>query len=245
MCNEELRCQPVLSRLPCSHVFCPPCLGEWASYLASKHQTPTCPLCRGSAQITELVPRRVLLDNYGNVRPSKSRPGYLHERPGRKALPFHKDGGWSHHKNSRTDDKVVTEKTTRKLTATAEARRYADAARKHEEVMLKVNQQHECEMIELVQQHEEVVSKMKKKIQSLKMQLGKQQKRTKTFKARAESSRRDKDNALITVSRVREQMNDQKKQQKHKLDQATSSVVRANKRARLDRRKLVLSEKLI
>ena len=125
VCNEELRCQPVLSRLPCGHVFCPPCLGEWASYLASKRQTPTCPLCRGSAQITELVPRRVLLDNYGNVRPSKSRPGYLHERPGRKALPFHKDGGGSHHKNSRTDDKVATEKTTRKLTATAEARRYA------------------------------------------------------------------------------------------------------------------------
>ena len=117
VCNDELRCQPVLSRLPCGHVFCPPCIGEWASYLADNGQTPNCPLCRGSAQITELVPRRVLLDKSGKIRPSKARPGYLHELPGRKALPFQKDGKKSHHKKTKTDDNVVTVTTSLKLTA--------------------------------------------------------------------------------------------------------------------------------
>ena len=115
ICTTPLHNQPVLSRLKCGHLFCPTCIGEWASYLAGKNITPNCPLCRGDASMQELVPKRVVLTGVwlhpyariqiartwnhtwtqythstdeGTVRKSKERPGFLHHLPGRKALPF-------------------------------------------------------------------------------------------------------------------------------------------------------------
>lgn len=61
VCRDPLMNRSVLSRLHCGHTFCPGCIGDWSSYCAQQKHTPSCPLCRGSAKIVEIVPTRVLL----------------------------------------------------------------------------------------------------------------------------------------------------------------------------------------
>ena len=61
ICRDPLRNRSVLGRLLCGHAFCPGCIGDWATHCAKNNHTPTCPLCRQSATIVEVVPARQLL----------------------------------------------------------------------------------------------------------------------------------------------------------------------------------------
>lgn len=169
----------------------------------------------------------------GTARRSKSKPGFLHQLPGRKAKPFSKPGTRNHHKKQSvqeqkesdlTKNSLIEQKNRCTTLASADARAIVDLKAEHAKTVQS-----------LTVRHDTIVYRLQRHIRALQMQVGLQKKRSNTFKQRWQSNYRDKKKAQRNEATARAAATTHVNKMKRKLAIAGDSVRTANKKIRMIR----------